>query len=261
MVKSSMNERRNYSHEIPDMYPERGTAYLRFIDKTVIYSRRYLMKVIQLLQERETDITTQLIDQLKSLEAQSTTSLKVERALEGARKYFTQPHVQKILASVPDIQIFYYGSLQYRDPRNCDGDFVLVSHTLNPQPGRREKLAEIEDGLYLPFWRYWEKENLSIIEGAGVHFEICDLNYLDETPITDRMLSNTLDTERFLSCLPEALTGRPLFDTPENREKAAQMRKQAKKVIDSDPFISGCVKLDLEACIEERRKRKSWTSN
>lgn len=253
-----MSERRNYSHEILDMYPERGTAYLKFIDKTIIYSEHYLMKVIHLLQKRETHIPTQLINQLKSFEAQSTPSPRVERALEGARKYFTQPHVQKTLASIPDLQIFYYGSLQYKDPRNCDGDFVIVSYTLNPQPRRREKLAEIEDELYLPFWRYWEKENLSITEGAGVHLEICDLNYLDETPITDRMLSNTLDTERFLSCLPEALTGRPLFDTPENREEAVQNKKQTKKIIDSDPFISGCVKLDLEACIEERRKRTPW---
>ncbi len=254
-----MNERKNYSHEIPAMYPERGTAYLKFIDKTLIYSRHHLIKVIKLLQEGETDVTTELIDQLKSFEAQNQPHPTVERALEGAREFFTQPHIQNIFAPVPDIEIFYYGSLQYRDPQNCDGDFILVSHTSNPQPGRREKLAEIEDEIFLPFWRYWEREKLSITEGAGVHFEICDLNYLDETPITNRMLSDTLDTERFLSCLPEALTGKLLFDTPENREKANQMRKKAKEVIDYDPFISGCVKLDLEECIEERKKRKSWT--
>lgn len=242
---------------LENLYPGRGDTYDSVLAGSLTENGPvYVTNIERRLLVGEKNLDRHVINELKrrSDKACNEPSGFVRQAREELKKFFLDEkyrgktffnHLQ-----TNGYALILYGSLQYGDPRNADGDLLGVVER-NEQRKRTLELALNEE--LVDYWGQFSNEQRTRRGDASVWaFALPDST---KSPVA--LLNEYVEDGRNFNPgdLAPTITGIALF--PEDEAQVERLRKKAIKIAESDPMMCAIVNAELEECLQIRLERET----
>lgn len=182
----------------------------------------------------------------RSRSAQSLKNIepRVNRARRFLRSFIdSNPQTKKLREN--DVFFVYYGSMQYGDPQNLDGDVLAVSDRSLTETEDRFVYDDIGNQLI----ELWEIFSLGA-EPHLTHFSMDILRHpvknFKKSP--EDFCGDITDIGILLTCIPVL---------QEDGEKLLKMRREVRRLVDNEPLFAVIANHNLTHCLEIRKEREA----